>query len=112
MNLPDGLAHGVVHCLALLGALPAAVLAERGLADLNFVILGDILVINGAPLFKLLITFLFLVAPEVRDKGGEGGKTGLKRSLYFQLAIYVDAVVLMASRLLRCKPYISPNVEQ
>ena len=70
MTLLLGLAHGVVHSGALLLPLLGAVRTDGGLANLDLVILSHVLVVDGAPLLKFLITFLLLVRLKVCDVGG------------------------------------------
>ena len=77
MGLPLGLAHGVIHCGALLLPLLGAVRTDGGLANLDLVILSHVLVVDGAPLLKFLITFLLLVRLKVCDVGGVASLLGL-----------------------------------
>ena len=72
-----GLTHGVIHSGALLLPLLRAVGADGGLANLNLVILCHVLVVDGASLLELLVTFLLLVGLKVRDVGGVASLLGL-----------------------------------
>ena len=71
------LAHGVVHSLTLHGALLRAVWAEVSLADLHLLVDGDVLVVDGAGLLELLVTFLLLMRLEFSDVGGVAHLLGL-----------------------------------
>ena len=81
-----GLAHAFVYCLTLFWALSLA--NEWGVAELDLLIKGDLLVLDETVLDEVLFTLLFLLRLKV---GGVGGVAPLRIAV-----LALDHIVILS----------------